>query len=171
MPRPTCADDRLTTHPPIHPTTKPTATQTANPRLQAYLERLKARKPVVLAGDLNVAHLDLDCYNTGAKHLPKVPGCTPQEREAQTQWLAEKGWVDAFRLLHPGARGAYTYWNVKTGARAENKGLRLDYFIMPAEDATGARGVVRVHDCGVLHDATTLSDHCPIDLTLELLDN
>lgn len=105
-------------HDPFHP---PTTPQTANPRLQACLARLKADKPVVLAGDLNVARLDLDCYNAGAKHLPKVPGCTPQEREAQTRWLAEEGWVDAFRLLHPGARGAYTYWNVKTGARAENK--------------------------------------------------
>ena len=51
------------------------------------------------------------------------------------------------------------------------KGLRLDYFIVPAEDAEGGRGVVRVHDCSILHDATTLSDHCPISLTLELLDN
>jgi exodeoxyribonuclease III len=145
--------------------------ETANPRLQAYLQELRARKPVVLAGDLNVAHLDIDCYNFGAKHLPKVPGCTLQEREAHTAWLAEHGLVDAFRLLHPSAKGAYTYWNVKTGARAVNRGLRLDYFIVPAEDVNGARGVVRVHDCTLLHEATTLSDHCPISLTLELLDN
>lgn len=144
--------------------------KTANPRLQAYLEGLRARKPVVLAGDLNVAHLDIDCYNFGAKHLVKVPGCTPQERNAQTAWLAT-GWVDAFRHLFPAVKGAYTYWNVKTGARAENKGLRLDYFILPAEDADGARGLVRVHDCGILHEATRLSDHCPISLTLEQLDN
>lgn len=109
---------------------------------------------------------------TGAKHLPKVPGCTPQERAAQTTWLAEHGWVDAFRHLHPTARGAYTYWNVKTAARADNRGLRLDYFCLPAEDVDGQRGIVRVHDCGILHDGVAaLSDHCPISLTLEVLDN
>lgn len=100
-----------------------------------------------------------------------MPGCTPQEREAQTAWLAEKGWVDAFRHLYPAARGWYSYWNIKTGARADNRGLRLDYFIVPAEDVDGERGVVRVHDSTILHDATALSDHCPIALTLELLAN
>lgn len=141
---------------------------TFNPRFQAYLEELNQTKPVVVAGDFNVAHLDLDVYNVGAKHLPKIPGLTPQERDAHTAWLAT-GWVDTFRHLHPTAKGAYNYWNVKTNARVDNKGLRLDSSFLHSCDVAGERGV-RLHDSFILHAETVgFSDHAPIGIVLELL--
>lgn len=76
-----------------------------NPSFQAYLARLNAVKPALVVGDMNVAPEGLDVYNAGAKHLAKVPGLTPEEREAHAAWL-RAGWKDTFRALHPDARGA-----------------------------------------------------------------
>jgi exonuclease III len=70
--------------------------KTFNPRFQEYLAALNKAKPVLVMGDFNVAPLDLDCYNAGAKHLVKVPGLTPEEREAHAAWLGT-GWEDTFR--------------------------------------------------------------------------
>ena len=142
-----------------------------NPDFQAYLERLRDRKPVFLVGDLNVAHnLEVDCYNPDAKHLLKQPGCTREEREAQTAFL-ESGWVDLFRHLNPEAKGQYSYWNMRTFARKENKGLRLDYAIVPERDMEGARGV-RPLDTYLLHEDTVgVSDHCPLVLMLQVDDS
>lgn len=138
-----------------------------NPSFQAYLARLNAVKPALVVGDMNVAPEASDVYNAGAKHLAKVPGLTPEEREAHAAWL-RTGWKDTFRALHPDARGAYTYWNVKTRARAENKGLRLDLAVIGAADMDGGRGV-RVRDSFILHEATIgFSDHAPIGVVLDL---
>jgi len=72
--------------------------KTFNPRFQEFLSGLNKIKPVLVMGDFNVAPLDMDCYNTGAKHLVKVPGLTPEEREAHAAWLGT-GWVDTFRCV------------------------------------------------------------------------
>ncbi|CAM9841926.1 unnamed protein product [Ectocarpus sp. 12 AP-2014] len=162
--------------------------------LKAYVESLEAQgKPVVLNGDLNVAHLDLDIYNRGAKHLPKNAATTKEERDSFDSWVNRGKVSDAFRRLHPDAEGAYTYWSVRTGARPVNRGLRLDYFVCSnavfeegaaeggqakatarrakgsapkGKGATGAKGMV-VHDCFMLDEATVgVSDHCPIGITL-----
>ncbi|CAN0362456.1 unnamed protein product, partial [Ectocarpus sp. 13 AM-2016] len=85
--------------------------------LKAYVKSLEAQgKPVVLNGDLNVAHLDLDIYNRGAKHLPKNAATTKEERDSFDSWVNGGKVSDAFRRLHPDAEGAYTYWSVRTGA-------------------------------------------------------
>ncbi|CAN0317972.1 unnamed protein product, partial [Hapterophycus canaliculatus] len=86
--------------------------------LRAYVEKLETEggKPVVLNGDLNVAHLDLDIYNRGAKHLVKCSGTTDEERHSFGSWLKSGKVADAFRRLYPEAEGAYTYWSVRTNA-------------------------------------------------------
>jgi exodeoxyribonuclease-3 len=70
--------------------------------MRSYLKTLSQRKPVVLAGDLNCAHLDLDVHNPHAKHLPKMHGTTPAERAAFTALLQETAFRDALRFFHPG---------------------------------------------------------------------
>ena len=97
--------------------------------MREYLKGLEAKgKPVVYAGDLNVGHLDLDIYNATAKHIVKVSGLTPRERESHTDLLSA-GFVDAFRWLYPSARGQFTFWNQIRGSREPNRGIRLDYFL------------------------------------------
>jgi exonuclease III len=81
--------------------------------------------PVILLGDLNVAHTNLDVWNDGAQHLAKQAGTTPEERQS-FQDMLDSGFVDAFRKLHPTAQGHYSYWSQRAGNRQPNKGLRLD---------------------------------------------
>jgi len=134
-------------------------------------EKQKATgKPVIWLGDLNVAHTYLDCWNDGAKHLAKQAGTTPEERASfQHQLDSNNGaFVDAFRYLHPTAKGHYTYWSQRAGNRDPNKGLRLDYFICSRdmmEDGEDKKVVVR--DCYMIPDQMG-SDHCPIILELEI---
>merc|ERR1711879_1106206 len=94
--------------------------------LRDRLTMLASKKAVLLIGDLNVAHLDLDIWNVEAPHIAKSAGTSPQERESFGKLLGA-GFVDAFRHLHPDAHGAFTYWSVRAGNRPFNKGLRLDY--------------------------------------------
>jgi exonuclease III len=156
-------------------------------------------KPVILTGDLNVAHLDLDIHNPTAKHLSKQAGVTPQERQSFSNTLAQE-FQDAFRFFYPGLcffppsrscrsfsaehEGQFTYWSIRTNARPENKGLRLDYFICSKslfmspselesegcesrEVSSSSRALVR--DCTILHEfGIGTSDHCPISLFLQI---
>eukprot|EP00752_Nemacystus_decipiens_P006512 g5864.t1 len=154
-----------------------------DPQLQSYVKALGKQKPVVVNGDFNVAHLDLDIYNRGAPHLPKNSATTKEERDSFGDWMQNGKVSDAFRRLHPEADGAYTYWSVRTNARPGNKGLRLDYFVCSdsmfeegdngkgkggGKKARADTGVV-VHECFILDKATVgLSDHCPIGITLRL---
>ena len=82
-------------------------------------------KPVILCGDLNVAHQDIDVHNP--KGLKKCAGFTPQERESFGKFL-DKGFVDTFRHFHPDAQ-IFSFWSAKKKARENNKGWRLDYFV------------------------------------------
>merc|ERR1719450_1749183 len=85
-----------------------------DPRLRSYLQGLAKKKPVLLLGDLNVAHRDADIWNLEAPHVPKSSTTTPEER-ASFGKLLTSGFVDAFAELHPAARGAFTYWSIRAG--------------------------------------------------------
>jgi len=159
-----------------------------DPFLYEYLKALEAKKPVVLTGDLNVAHLDIDIYNVGAKHTSKQAGLTPQERESFSR-LLHSGFQDALRFFYPEHLGQFSYWSQRTRARPGNRGLRIDYFMCsrslfppgesPSEESQndnkeGAESqndnkVVEVLDSSILFDdAVGCSDHCPLLLTLRL---
>eukprot|EP00596_Hydrurales_sp_CCMP1899_P003875 CAMPEP_0119040228 /NCGR_PEP_ID=MMETSP1177-20130426/10089_1 /TAXON_ID=2985 /ORGANISM="Ochromonas sp, Strain CCMP1899" /LENGTH=454 /DNA_ID=CAMNT_0007005071 /DNA_START=4373 /DNA_END=5737 /DNA_ORIENTATION=- len=99
-----------------------------DPYVIQYLNDLRAKKSVIFSGDLNVAHLDLDVYNAGAKHLLKQAGTTLREKNSFGNLLAT-GFKDALRHLYPDSRGQFTYWSTRTSGKPYNKGLRLDYFV------------------------------------------
>lgn len=123
---------------------------------RAYLLSLDAQKPVVLCGDLNVAHQEIDIKN--AKANVKNAGFTPQEREKMTR-LLENGFTDSFRHLYPDKTGAYTWWSYMGGARSRNIGWRIDYFIV------SDRLRERIVHAGIRPEIMG-SDHCPVELTL-----
>jgi len=143
-----------------------------DPALLSFMkQKHKTRgKPVIWLGDLNVAHTNLDCWNDGAKHLLKTPGTTKEEKDSFTRTLNDNNcaFVDAFRFLHPTAKGYYTYWSQRAGNRLPNKGLRIDYFICSRElmEDNAERKVV-VRDSYMVTDQSG-SDHCPIVLEMEI---
>ncbi|GIY32067.1 DNA-(apurinic or apyrimidinic site) endonuclease [Caerostris darwini] len=125
---------------------------------RAYLKKLDQKKPVVLCGDLNVAHEEIDLANP--KTNKKNAGFTKEEREGFSTLLSE-GFVDTFRHLYPDSKGAYTFWTYMMNARAKNVGWRLDYFIV------SKRFVENVCDSVIRKDVYG-SDHCPITLFLHV---
>ena len=136
----------------------------------AFMQKKKKDRgvPVLWAGDLNVAHTNLEVWNDGAKHLPKQAGVTKEERESFQAQL-DSGFIDAFRHLHPSAAGHYSYWSTRAGNREPNKGLRLDYFICDPLFFDESSHVV-ARDSYMLHDLLG-SDHCPVVLELEVKGN
>ncbi len=123
-----------------------------------YLKRLDEKKPVIVCGDMNVAHREIDLKNP--KTNTENAGFTPQEREAMTK-LLDAGFVDTFRLLHPDATGAYSWWSYMFNARANNAGWRIDYFLV------SERIKDRVREARI--DAQVMgSDHCPVVLDIDL---
>lgn len=133
----------------------------------AYMQKKEKDRglPVIWLGDLNIAHQAYDVWNDGAKHLEKQAGVTPQER-ASFQEQLDAGYVDAFRKLHPTAKGHYSYWSQRAGNRGPNKGLRLDYFICSPVLFSEESNVV-VRDSYMIKDQNG-SDHCPVVLELEI---
>lgn len=129
-------------------------------------EKEKDRKlPVIWLGDLNIAHKAYDIWNDGASHLNKQAGVTPQERESFQAQL-DTGYIDAFRKLHPEAKGHYSYWSMRAGNREPNQGLRLDYFVCsPEMFSEGSKAVVR--DSFMLPHLQG-SDHSPVVLEIEI---
>jgi exodeoxyribonuclease III len=121
--------------------------------------------PVIWLGDLNIAHKAYDVWNDGAPHLSKQAGVTEQER-ASFQAMLDAGYVDAFRKLHPEARGHYSYWSQRAGNREPNKGLRLDYFVCSPELFSEDSKVV-VRDSYMIPERLG-SDHAPVVLDIEL---
>ena len=96
---------------------------------QNYLKQeleIKEKKPVILCGDLNVAHLDIDIHNPKVKG-PRA-GFTPEERNSFGNFIKESGFVDNYRLRYP-RRIQYSFWTALGGARKKNQGWRLDYFM------------------------------------------
>lgn len=123
---------------------------------RAYLMSLDAKKPVVLCGDLNVAHQEIDLKNP--KTNRRNAGFSDEERAKMTELLAG-GFVDTFRALYPDVTGTYTWWSYLRRARDTNAGWRIDYFIV-SERLRGA-----VHDSRIRADVMG-SDHCPVELDL-----
>ncbi|MBQ2440393.1 MAG: exodeoxyribonuclease III, partial [Muribaculaceae bacterium] len=108
-----------------------------------YLLRLDQTKPVILCGDLNVAHQEIDLRNP--KTNRKNPGFTDQEREKFTA-LLDSGFIDTFRHLHPDTTDAYSWWSYRFQARAKNAGWRIDYFV------TSQRLAQNINDASILSD-------------------
>ena len=123
---------------------------------KAYLKGLEVRKPVVLCGDLNVAHEEIDIKNPKTNRMNA--GFTDQERAKMTSLLAD-GFVDTFRALHPEETGAYSWWSYRFHARENNAGWRIDYFIV--SEALRGR-VTKASSHGEIYG----SDHCPVELVL-----
>ena len=126
--------------------------------LRAYLMALDARKPVVLCGDLNVAHREIDLKNPQSNR--KNAGFTDEER-AQFGQLLEAGFTDTFRHFYPDLEGAYSWWSYRFRAREKNAGWRIDYFL------TSDRLKDRLVSAGI-HNEVYGSDHCPVELVLDL---
>ena len=122
-----------------------------------YLQGLDSRKPVVVCGDMNVAHNEIDLKNP--KTNRQNAGFTDEERNQMTA-LLEAGFADTFRHLHPTAEGIYSWWSYRFHAREKNTGWRIDYFL------TSTRLLPRVREANILTDIMG-SDHCPVELVLD----
>ena len=122
-----------------------------------YLLELDKKKPVILCGDLNVAHNEIDLKNPASNH--KNAGFSDEERRKMTQLLAA-GFTDTFRALYPDKASIYTWWSYMFNARANNAGWRIDYFIV------SNRLMEKVED-SIIHDKVMGSDHCPVELVLK----
>jgi exodeoxyribonuclease III len=126
-----------------------------------YLAALSKLKPVILGGDLNVAHMDGDVYNFDAPHLKKQAGCTKEERDSFSLLLSSQNRVDSFRFLYPESK-VFSFWSTRAGNRPFNRGMRLDYFVVPREMMLPT-SCVRLHDSWILDESPEkLSDHAPI---------
>lgn len=123
-----------------------------------YLLALDAKKPVVVCGDLNVAHREIDLKNPGPNR--GSAGFTDEEREKLT-WLLDSGFTDSFRYLHPDVTGAYSWWSYRFRARQNNAGWRIDYFLV------SDRLRDRIVTASILPEVQG-SDHCPVMLELSL---
>lgn len=124
----------------------------------AFVKSLDARKPVVICGDMNVAHTETDLANP--KTNRNNAGFTDSERACFSR-LLDAGFTDTFRHLHPDATGAYSWWSYRGRAREKNVGWRIDYFLVSDRIAD------RITDASI-HPDITGSDHCPVSLTLDL---
>lgn len=122
-----------------------------------YLKSLEANKPVILCGDLNVAHAEIDLKNPSANH--HNAGFTDEERNCMTTML-NAGFVDTFRHFYPDLEDVYSWWSYRFQARSRNAGWRIDYFIV--SDSLKDRLVDSKIHCDILG-----SDHCPVELILE----
>ena len=123
---------------------------------QAYLHKLDEKKPVIVCGDMNVAHQEIDLKNPKTNH--KNAGFTDEEREKMTQLLSN-GFIDTFRTLYP-EQVTYSWWSYRFRAREKNTGWRIDYFLI------SERLRDRLEDAKI-HTEIMGSDHCPIEITLK----
>lgn len=123
-----------------------------------YVRELDREKPVIICGDMNVAHKEIDLKNP--KSNRRNPGFTDEERGAFSR-LLESGFVDTFRLLHPDATDAYSWWSYRFNSRAKNVGWRIDYFLVSERLAD------RIRAAEILSEITG-SDHCPVSIDLEI---
>lgn len=125
---------------------------------RAYVSQLDAKKPVVICGDLNVAHTEIDLKNPSSNR--KNPGFTDEERGKFTDLLGA-GFVDTFRHFYPDLTGAYSWWSYRFNARKNNAGWRIDYFV--ASERMKDRFV-----SAKIHNEVMGSDHCPVELELNI---
>ena len=123
---------------------------------QAYLHKLDEKKPVIVCGDMNVAHQEIDLKNP--KTNRKNAGFTDEEREKMTQ-LLNNGFIDTFRTLYP-EQVTYSWWSYRFRAREKNTGWRIDYFLI------SERLKDRLEDAKI-HTEIMGSDHCPVEIILK----
>ena len=123
-----------------------------------YLAELDTQKPVILCGDLNVAHQEIDLKNPASNH--GSAGFSDEEREAFTK-LLEAGFTDTFRHLYPTLTEAYTWWSYMFKSRERNTGWRIDYFIVSNRLQQEIKNAV-------IHADIMGSDHCPVELEIRL---
>ena len=121
-----------------------------------YLKSLDEVKPVILCGDLNVAHQEIDLKN--AKTNRRNPGFSDEERKKMTTLLAH-GFIDTFRHLYPDKEGMYSWWSYRFNARKNNAGWRIDYFIV------SERLKDKIEEAEILTEVMG-SDHCPVSLKI-----
>ena len=124
--------------------------------LRAYLKELETKKPVVLCGDLNVAHREIDLKNP--KSNRKNAGFTDEEREGFQQ-LLDAGFVDTFRHFYPDQTDIYSWWSYRFRAREKNAGWRIDYFVV-------SEALRPLLESAAIHTEIFGSDHCPVEVVL-----
>ena len=124
---------------------------------RAYLKRLEEKKPVIAAGDMNVAHKEIDLKNP--KTNRKNAGFTDEERSKMTA-LLDDGFIDTFRFFYPDIEGIYSWWSYRFKAREKNAGWRIDYFI-------ASEGLKERLQGAKIHTEVMGSDHCPVELELK----
>jgi exodeoxyribonuclease-3 len=123
-----------------------------------YVKSLDKSKPVILCGDLNVAHNEIDLKNP--KSNRGNAGFSDEER-GKFSVLLESGFTDSFRYLYPDLEGAYSWWSYRFKAREKNAGWRIDYFVVSdriAKDIKEAK----------IHSEIFGSDHCPVEIEIEI---
>ena len=125
---------------------------------RSYIKQLDEKKPVIICGDLNVAHKEIDLKNFKTNH--KNAGFTDEERAKMTE-LLEAGFTDSFRYLYPDKEGIYTWWSYMFKAREKNAGWRIDYFVVSNRLAD------RISDSLIYTDIMG-SDHCPVEVDLDI---
>ena len=123
-----------------------------------FLNGLRKNKPVVVTGDMNVAHKENDLKNP--KTIRKNAGFTDEERQKMTE-LLDSGFIDTFRYFYPDAEQRYSWWSYMFKSREKNAGWRIDYFLASKE----------LEDkliSAEIHDEVLGSDHCPVELVIDL---
>ena len=124
----------------------------------AYLKSLEEKKPVIVCGDLNVAHQEIDLKNP--KTNRKNAGFTDEERAKFSNWLSQ-GFTDTFRYFYPDVKEKYSWWSYRFKAREKNAGWRIDYFVTSKVLDSKLAGAQ-------IHPEIFGSDHCPVELTLNI---
>ena len=124
----------------------------------AYMKTLEKNKPVIFCGDLNVAHKEIDLKNPKTNH--RNAGFTDEERQKFDQ-LLQNGFIDTFRYFYPDLTEAYSWWSYRFKAREKNAGWRIDYFMV----SDSLKGQLKK---AAIHSQVMGSDHCPVELTIDL---
>ena len=125
---------------------------------RTYIKNLDSKKPVLVCGDLNVAHKEIDLKNPKTNRMNA--GFTDQERE-KFQTLLDTGFIDTFRYFYPDMENIYSWWSYRFKAREKNAGWRIDYFVASARLADKLQGAK-------IHTEIFGSDHCPVEVTIDL---
>lgn len=127
-------------------------------KIRQHLKELEKEKPVILCGDLNVAHKEIDIKNPKTNH--HSAGFTDEEREKMTQ-LLDLGFIDTYRYFYKDVPNAYTWWSYMAHARSKDIGWRIDYFIVSSSLEKNLKGAI-------IYKEVMGSDHCPIGLEIEV---
>ncbi len=125
---------------------------------RTYIKNLDSKKPVLVCGDLNVAHKEIDLKNPKTNRMNA--GFTDQERE-KFQTLLDAGFIDTFRHFYPDMENIYSWWSYRFKSREKNAGWRIDYFVASARLADKLQGAK-------IHTEIFGSDHCPVEVTIDL---